>query len=241
MRRTVENSFTSSRRKLAAALDEINTIIKFARACGITRKILFRPTMAKHAEYFRGGFMFELVKRGKHGDVLAFGGRYDSLLEHFKEPARQSLKVYGAGMSIAVDNLTRTVRKQESLVSHRLMTKHREEERSFGLWSPAVSCVNWAHLTLSAVTCTSRHSQVSTLRRVSPMLANCGRRAFAPTCSTTTDARKTRSSRSARSKTFCELVGVCGQLTSGILSLQEHARRSRSSARSVVGRKKRVS
>lgn len=136
----MESSFTSSRRKLTAALEEVNTIIKFARACGITRKILFRPTMAKHAEYFRGGFMFELVKRGKHGDVLAFGGRYDSLLEHFKEPARQSLKVYGVGMSIAVDNLTRTVRKQESLVSHRLMTKHREEERSFGLWSPAVSC-----------------------------------------------------------------------------------------------------
>lgn len=193
MRRTVENSFTSSRRKLAAALDEINTIIKFARATGITRKILFRPTMAKHAEYFRGGFMFELVKRGKHGDVLAFGGRYDSLLEHFKEPARQSLKVYGAGMSIAVDNLTRTVRKQESLVSHRLMTKNREDERSFGLWSPAVGSSAFPALTLSDVTCTSRHSPESTSRRALPLSVNCGRQASAPTCSTTMGDRKTRS------------------------------------------------
>lgn len=139
MRRTIEGTFSSSRRKLGAAMDEIGTIIKLARATGISRKILFQPTLVKHAEYFRGGFMFELVRRGKHGDVLAYGGRYDSLMEHFKEPARQSMKVYGAGMSIAVDALTRIVRKQESLVSHRLMTKSREEERSFGLWSPAVS------------------------------------------------------------------------------------------------------
>lgn len=181
-------------------------IIKFARACGITRKILFRPTMAKHAEYFRGGFMFELVKRGKHGDVLAFGGRYDSLLEHFKEPARQSLKVYGVGMSIAVDNLTRTVRKQESLVSHRLMTKHREEERSFGLWSPAVSCCVVVTLTLSDATFTLRRSLVSTSRRASRSSASCGRQASVRTCSTTTGGRKTRSSRSARSRTFCEFA-----------------------------------
>lgn len=48
---------------------------------------------------FRGGFIFQCVRKGKLGEVVAFGGRYDSLLDHFKEPARQSRKVYGVGMS----------------------------------------------------------------------------------------------------------------------------------------------
>jgi translation initiation factor 2-alpha kinase 4 len=61
--------------------------------------------------------MFECV-RGKTKEVIAFGGRcvmqcrtelmrrrYDSLLEHFKQPSQsiQSRKVYGVGMSIAVE------------------------------------------------------------------------------------------------------------------------------------------
>ena len=49
--------------------------------------------------------MFECVRRGKQREIVAFGGRYDSLLEHFKEPALQmpSRKVFGVGMSIAVE------------------------------------------------------------------------------------------------------------------------------------------
>lgn len=49
--------------------------------------------------------MFECVRRGKQRDILAFGGRYDSLLEHFKEPAQHmpSRRVYGVGMSVAVE------------------------------------------------------------------------------------------------------------------------------------------
>jgi translation initiation factor 2-alpha kinase 4 len=60
---------------------------------------------AHTSKFFRGGFMFECVRRSKQREVVAFGGRYDSLLEHFKEPAQQSQsrRVFGVGMSIAVE------------------------------------------------------------------------------------------------------------------------------------------
>lgn len=61
--------------KLAIALDDMANVINSARACGVSRKILFRPTLAKHSEFFRGGFMFECVKKGKQKDVVAYGGR----------------------------------------------------------------------------------------------------------------------------------------------------------------------
>ena len=50
MRNKLEETFPSARRKLAPALDEISTIISLARACGVTRKILFRPTLSRGAE-----------------------------------------------------------------------------------------------------------------------------------------------------------------------------------------------
>jgi translation initiation factor 2-alpha kinase 4 len=100
MRHNLEETFPAARRKLAGPLDELETIISLARACGVTRKILFRPTLSRGAECFRGGFIFECVRRGRGGDAVAFGGRYDSLLDHFKEPATQSRKVYGVGMSL---------------------------------------------------------------------------------------------------------------------------------------------
>ncbi|KAK8850742.1 hypothetical protein IAR55_004662 [Kwoniella newhampshirensis] len=135
----LEGLFPSDRRKLSNALDNIDAIIKLARSCGVSRRILFRPTLARHSEFFRGGFMFECVRRGKQRDVIAYGGRYDSLLEHFKQPAMhsQSRKVFGVGMSIAVDQLARIVSKYESSLSRRLMEKPNEDERSFGYWSPA--------------------------------------------------------------------------------------------------------
>lgn len=44
--------------------------------------------------------MFECVRRGRGDEAVAFGGRYDSLLDHFNQPAMQSRKVHGVGMSL---------------------------------------------------------------------------------------------------------------------------------------------
>ncbi|WWC92548.1 uncharacterized protein L201_007507 [Kwoniella dendrophila CBS 6074] len=139
VRHKLESLFPSSKRKLATAFEDMSSVIKLARSFGVTRKIVFRPTLARHSEFFRGGFMFECVRRGKQKEVVAYGGRYDSLLEHFKQPAMhsQSRRVFGVGMTIAVDQLARIVSKYESSLSRRLMEKPNEDERSFGYWSPA--------------------------------------------------------------------------------------------------------
>ncbi|KAI9637172.1 kinase-like domain-containing protein [Dioszegia hungarica] len=141
VRAKLENIFTSasSRRRLAPALEELETVLQLAKAAGVSRRILFRPTMSRHADYFRGGFMFECVRRGKSRDILAYGGRYDTLLSHFKDPAKDfpARQVFGVGMSLSTDVLARTVKKYESALSARLMNKEAEMERSFGFWTPA--------------------------------------------------------------------------------------------------------
>ncbi|WVF67821.1 hypothetical protein IAT40_002582 [Kwoniella sp. CBS 6097] len=139
VRSKLEALFPSSRTHLATAFEDMNNVIRLARAFGVNRRILFRPTLARHAEFFNGGLMFECVRRGKQKEVIAFGGRYDSLLEHFKQPGlhSQARRVFGVGMTIAVDQLAKIVSKSESSSSQRLMERPNEEERSFGYWSPA--------------------------------------------------------------------------------------------------------
>lgn len=89
------SSGRSARDQLKRALDEMANIVALLGCIPIGRKILFRPLLAQNAEvsptpflrlvlirysklteqYFRGGFLFEAVRRGRRRDVLAFGGR----------------------------------------------------------------------------------------------------------------------------------------------------------------------
>ena len=46
----LEGLFPAAKRKLSPALDSMSSIIKLGRACGINRRILFRPTLSRNAE-----------------------------------------------------------------------------------------------------------------------------------------------------------------------------------------------
>lgn len=140
IRQVLEETFPQFKRKFHQAFDEISTVIRLARSSGVKRKILFRPTVSKRSEYYRGGIMFECVRKGKQNEIVGYGGRHDSLLDHFKDPGTVSRKVHGVNLSIASDQLTRIVRKQELAAGNRLMNKSKVEERSFGIWAPTVSC-----------------------------------------------------------------------------------------------------
>jgi translation initiation factor 2-alpha kinase 4 len=56
-------------------------------------------------QFYRGGFLFECTRPKKRKEVIATGGRYDYLLEHFTPPDVKGLRkrTYGVGMSIDVE------------------------------------------------------------------------------------------------------------------------------------------
>jgi translation initiation factor 2-alpha kinase 4 len=137
VKKVLEETYPQFKRKFAFAFEEIQTAIRLARSSGVKRKILLRPTLSKHSEYYRGGIMFECVRKTKHSEVLGYGGRHDSLLDHFKDPQIHTRPVHGVNLSIASDMLTRIVRKQELANAKDLMSKRKSpEERSFGVWAP---------------------------------------------------------------------------------------------------------
>lgn len=140
VKRVLEETYPQFKRKFAFAFEEIQAAIRLARSSGVKRNILFRPTLSKHGEYYRGGIMFECVRKSKHSEVLGYGGRHDSLLDHFKDPGILTRPVHGVNLSIASDMLTRMVRKQELANAKELLSRKKSpDERSFGVWAPNVS------------------------------------------------------------------------------------------------------
>lgn len=61
---------------LTPYVQEIQNTIRFANAAGVSRPILFNPLMMSNRNpYFKDGVCFEVVRRTKHSDILAAGGR----------------------------------------------------------------------------------------------------------------------------------------------------------------------
>jgi eukaryotic translation initiation factor 2-alpha kinase 4 len=61
---------------MQSACQEVRDTIKFAHAAGVGRQIFFHPLMlGSHHTHFKDGIIVEVVKRNKHTDILAAGGR----------------------------------------------------------------------------------------------------------------------------------------------------------------------
>jgi translation initiation factor 2-alpha kinase 4 len=58
------------------AVKEIKSTIQYSQAANIKRPIFFHPLMlGSHHTHFKDGILVEVVRRHKHTDVLAAGGR----------------------------------------------------------------------------------------------------------------------------------------------------------------------
>ncbi|KAL9715583.1 eukaryotic translation initiation factor 2-alpha kinase [Leucoagaricus gongylophorus] len=112
---------------------EIQETLQLAGSTGASMPVYFHPLMlGSHQSLFKGGVIFEVVKKNKKLDVLAAGGRYDHLIGRFS-PAKQKLDaVCATGLQIAVEKITAALALFQSTSVKTLV----KEERSFGFWSP---------------------------------------------------------------------------------------------------------
>lgn len=61
---------------IQSAVKEIKSTIQYAQAANVKRPIFFHPLMlGSHHTHFKDGILVEVVRRNRHTDVLAAGGR----------------------------------------------------------------------------------------------------------------------------------------------------------------------
>jgi len=72
----LEKTSPSIAAQMQPAIKEIRSTIQYAHAANIKRPIFFHPLMlGSHHTHFKDGILVEVVRRHKHTDVLAAGGR----------------------------------------------------------------------------------------------------------------------------------------------------------------------
>ncbi|TKY88600.1 hypothetical protein EX895_002589 [Sporisorium graminicola] len=124
------------RTRLSKAVSQISDVVATARFFGVQRRFLFSPLLAQSNSLYKGGVLFTVVRAGKRRDVVAAGGRYDTLLKHFANPsAASSAPLHGVGVQMAVGKLTLGLSKYQEVQVPKLLSRA-EEERSFGLYTP---------------------------------------------------------------------------------------------------------
>ncbi|KAG6864912.1 hypothetical protein C0991_006441 [Blastosporella zonata] len=112
---------------------ELKKTIEFAKATKVARSIMFHPLMfGAHHTHFKDGILVEVVRKNKHTDVLAAGGRYNHLIGSHAPLKSQSQELCAMGLQIAVEKITMALASYQSSSVKALV----KEERSFGYWSP---------------------------------------------------------------------------------------------------------
>ncbi|KAJ7186042.1 hypothetical protein C8R46DRAFT_937688 [Mycena filopes] len=118
---------------LRPVVEEVKETISYAVLTGVARPISFRPLMlGNHHAHFKNGVLVEVVRKNKRTDVLAAGGRYDSLIAEQATPGHKGEPICATGLQIAVEKITFALASYQ-VSSVRALVK---QERSFGFWSP---------------------------------------------------------------------------------------------------------
>lgn len=119
--------------QISPSVEQIKSTIQYAKYLGLKRSVLFKPLMlGNYLSHFKDGVVFEAVRRNKKNDVLAVGGRYDSLISHFSILKTQPEYKCAVGVQISVERVTAAIADHQSISVSTLI----KEQRSFGFWSP---------------------------------------------------------------------------------------------------------
>ncbi|KAI8080591.1 kinase-like domain-containing protein [Thamnidium elegans] len=131
---------TAHKAKYKEHINTLRTLITVSKHIGIHHKILFHPLLVYNNHFYKNGMVFETIADtidSKRKDVLAVGGRYDWLVQHFAHPnATANRKLRAVGVNIAVQKLIRHLDIHQSEQVKYLMKAKNEKLRSFGLWAP---------------------------------------------------------------------------------------------------------
>lgn len=99
------------------SMKELENIINYAQKLGVKSRIVISPMLVVQPEYF-SGMLVQLVRKRKRGyDILASGGRFDSLIEAFATKLnveeKKNRPPSGVGISIGLDVIAASILDSE--------------------------------------------------------------------------------------------------------------------------------
>jgi len=126
--------------RAASTLAYLKEVTQYAKSFGVTSKIYISPLSCVNEAFYKGGTLFQCLYDRKVKDVLAAGGRYDSLIRenrpkigsHFQER-------HAVGFSLAWEKFAKEQLHQKS--GGKAFLKKTEEEVQGIFNTHRVSCI----------------------------------------------------------------------------------------------------
>ncbi|KAJ3020381.1 UNVERIFIED_CONTAM: hypothetical protein HDU68_010217, partial [Siphonaria sp. JEL0065] len=90
----------------STAISALKLIYKNLTNLGVKYKMLFSPLLSHNSAYYKTGIFFQIaLVRGKRIDILAAGGRYDSLVAEMRKPFYARDPLCAVGVNIALSKI----------------------------------------------------------------------------------------------------------------------------------------
>ena len=143
---------SESGQDIKKAMQELENIISYATTLGVQSRIVISPSLVFQPEYFSGMICQLFVKKKRGYDILAGGGRFDSLISNYASKLNIEEKTMsppcGVGISIGLDILAAGIEKEElesnlnrlDVLIHGPSVKQVKLELAKELWSRNVKC-----------------------------------------------------------------------------------------------------
>lgn len=116
-------------RKAASTIAHLKEVHEFTKLFGVKVKMFVNPLYCVNEAFFKGGIMFACTFDGKFKEVLAAGGRYDSLIkDHRHIAASGSLSQrHAVGVTFNWGSLVQTPAKNHSKLSSKKAPQDRSQ------------------------------------------------------------------------------------------------------------------
>lgn len=122
----------------------MNDVLSWMKRYDVNMKAYINPLGAPNERYYKGGIMFACVRESTKSlqkrDVIAAGGRYDSLVREFRpRMTTQSEDRHVVGFSLGWERLTMMMAKSRERSDKKFLK--RTEEEPEGQWSARRVCL----------------------------------------------------------------------------------------------------
>jgi translation initiation factor 2-alpha kinase 4 len=147
-RDTPEKAFAKLRRifagtkyldKTHAIFAHLSTVVGYMKLWNVKRKIYISVLGSFNEKFYTGGVLFQCLFDTKQREVLAAGGRYDRLIEHYrpKGQGQPTAGYHAVGVNLGWDRLVNSmVRYLKKPEKSTFLKKHIEEDTAAVSWMP---------------------------------------------------------------------------------------------------------
>nr|OQO18636.1 hypothetical protein B0A51_14368 [Rachicladosporium sp. CCFEE 5018] len=112
--------------EISSGLKQLEAVVQYARHMGVKTTIYIAPLASYNAKYYDNGILVQLVHDRKSGrDVIAAGGRYDSLIRAHCTAASHRSPQGAVGISIGLDRLVANIARNSKSENSAAFVKSR--------------------------------------------------------------------------------------------------------------------